>query len=112
MGDWYYIGFIDDHLHWATSNPRTRYSEARALYQEFEKWAEYQAGRHIQARKNDCGGEYLSDNIEEHLISRAFDRQFTIAYFPYENEVPQQIKCTPLNLVRSMLGDQSAPKYI
>jgi transposase InsO family protein len=73
---------------------------------------ENQTGRKIKVLRSDNGGEYTSTKFREFCTQEGIRRQFTIAYNPQQNGVPERKNMAIVGAPRSMLHDQGLPIFL
>ncbi|KAJ9558223.1 hypothetical protein OSB04_012837 [Centaurea solstitialis] len=81
----------------------------------FEKFKEYQnevqnlLDKRIKFLRSDRGGEYLSDEFDNHLMECGIVSQLTPLYTPQMNSVSERRNRTLLDMVRTMMCHSSLP---
>ncbi|KAJ9552598.1 hypothetical protein OSB04_016643 [Centaurea solstitialis] len=68
-----------------------------------------QLGRKIKFLRSDRGGEYLSDEFDNHLMECGIVSQLTPPYTPQMNGVSERRNRTLLDMVRSMMCHSTLP---
>ena len=106
----YFVTFIDDRSEWATVYPMRRKSETLDKYKMFQRMAETHTGRKVRIVRSDRGGEYLSNEYDDHLDKHGTQRQLTVTETPQQNGVAERMNRTLMDLVRSMLHAKKVPK--
>ena len=106
----YFVTFIDDYSGWATTYTMKRKFEVFEKYKHFEKFNENHTERRVKILRTDRGGEYMSDEYEEHLTSRGVLHQLSAVETPQQNGVSERLNRTLLDLVRSMIHAKNLPK--
>ncbi|KAJ9568333.1 hypothetical protein OSB04_004299 [Centaurea solstitialis] len=105
----YFITFTDDF---------SRYGYVYLMkhkFETFEKFKEYQnevqnlLDKRIKFLRSDRGGEYLSDEFDNHLMECGIVSQLTPPYTPQMNGVSERRNRTLLDMVRTMMCHSMLP---
>src|SRR5581483_8070115 len=78
-------------------------------FKEFHNEVQNQLDRKIKFLRSDCGGEYLSQEFDNHLIECGIVSQVTPPYTPPMNGVSERRNRTLLDMVRSMMCRSMLP---
>ncbi|KAJ9552008.1 hypothetical protein OSB04_016053 [Centaurea solstitialis] len=84
-------------------------SESFERFREFQNEVQNQLGRKIKFLRSDRGGEYLSDEFDNHLMECGIVSQLTPPYTPQMNGVSERRNRTLLDIVRSMMCHSTLP---
>ncbi|KAJ9562356.1 hypothetical protein OSB04_007516 [Centaurea solstitialis] len=84
-------------------------SESFERFREFQNEVQNQLGRKIKFLRSDRGGEYLSDEFDNHLMECGIVSQLTPPYTPQMNGVSERRNRTLLDMVRSMMCRSTLP---
>ncbi|KAJ9562043.1 hypothetical protein OSB04_007203 [Centaurea solstitialis] len=84
-------------------------SEAFERFKEFHNEVQNQLDRKIKFLQSDRGGEYLSQEFDNHLMECGIVSQLTPPYTPQMNGVSERRNRTLLDMVRSMMCRSSLP---
>ena len=79
-------------------------SETCDKFKEFRAEVEKQLGVPIKSLWSDRGGEYLSDEFQQHLLENGIVSQLTAPGTPQQNGVAERRNRTLLDMVRSMMS--------
>ena len=86
-----------------------RKSETFDKFKEFRAEVEKQLGVLIKSLRFDRGGEYLSDELQQHLLENEIVSQLTALGTPQQNGVAERRNRTLLDMVRSMISYSTLP---
>ena len=87
----------------------------RHKFESFEKFklfkneVQNQVGKNIKTLRSDRGGEYLSQNFDDHLKNCGIVSQLTLPGTPQWNGVSKRRNRTLLDMVRSMMSRTDLP---
>ena len=84
-------------------------SETFEKFKEFQNEVENQLGKTIKLLRSDRGGEYMSQEFDDHLKSRGIVPQLTPSGTPKRNGVSKQRNRTFLYMVQSMMSKSDLP---
>src|SRR3954462_456138 len=84
-------------------------SETFEKFKEFQNEVENQLGKMIKLLRSDHGGEYLSQEFDDHLKSRGIFPQLTSPGTPQRNGVSKRRNHTLLDMVPSMMSQSDLP---
>src|SRR4051812_39934983 len=84
-------------------------SETFEKFKEFQNEVENQLGKRIKLLRSDHGGEYLSQEFDDHLKSRGIVPQLTPPGTPQRNGVSERRNRTLLDMVRWMMSQSDLP---
>ncbi|KAJ9547425.1 hypothetical protein OSB04_019968 [Centaurea solstitialis] len=105
----YFITFTDDFSRYGYVYLIRHKSEAFERFKEFQNEVQNQLDRNIKFLRSDRGGEYLSQEFDNHLMEFGIVSQLTPPYTPQMNDVSERRNCTLLDMVRSMMCRSSLP---
>ena len=83
-------------------------SETFEKFKEFQNEVQNQLGKTIKLLRSDRGGEYPSQEFDDHLKSRGIVAQLTLGT-PQRNGVSEWRNRTLLDMVRSMMSQSDLP---
>ena len=84
-------------------------SETFEKFKEFQNEVENQLGKKIKLLRSDRGGEYMSQEFDDHLKNRGIVPQLTPPGTPQRNGVSERRNRTLLDMVRSMMSQSDLP---
>ncbi|KAJ9566156.1 hypothetical protein OSB04_002122 [Centaurea solstitialis] len=84
-------------------------SESFERFKEFQNEVQNQLDRKIKFLRSDRGGEYLSDEFDNHLMECGIVSQLTPPYTPQMNGVSERRNRTLLDMVRTMMCHSTLP---
>jgi transposase InsO family protein len=105
----YFITFTDDFSRYGYVYLMKHKSESFEKFKEFQNEVQNQLGKTIKAIRSDRGGEYLSQEFNDHLRSCGIVSQLTPPGTPQWNGVSERRNRTLLDMVRSMMGHTCLP---
>ncbi|KAJ9566729.1 hypothetical protein OSB04_002695 [Centaurea solstitialis] len=105
----YFITFTDDFSRYGYVYLMRHKSEAFERFKEFQNEVQNQLDKRIKFLRSDRGGEYLSQEFNNHLIECGIVSQLTPPYTPQMNGVSERRNRTLLDMVRSMMCRSSLP---
>ncbi|KAJ9540464.1 hypothetical protein OSB04_026970 [Centaurea solstitialis] len=105
----YFITFTDDFSRYGYVYLMRHKSESFERFREFQNEVQNQVGRKIKFLRSDRGGEYLSDEFDNHLTECGIVSQLTPPYTPQMNGVSERRNRTLLDMVRSMMCRSTLP---
>ncbi|KAJ9541506.1 hypothetical protein OSB04_028012 [Centaurea solstitialis] len=105
----YFITFTDDFSRYGYVYLMRYKSESFERFREFQNEVQNQLGRKIKFLRSDRGGEYLSDEFDNHLMECGIVSQLTPPYTPQMNGVSERRNRTLLDMVRSMMCHSTLP---
>ncbi|KAJ9547245.1 hypothetical protein OSB04_019788, partial [Centaurea solstitialis] len=105
----YFITFTDDFSRYGYVYLMRHKSESFERFREFQNEVQNQLGRKIKFLRSDRGGEYLSDEFDNHLMEWGIVSQLTPPYTPQMNGVSERRNRTLLDMVRSMMCRSTLP---
>ena len=88
-GSRYFATFIDDYTHCVSVYFLKHKSEVLKKYQEFESIVINENGERFAKLRTNNGGEYMSSEFQEYLISKGIQHELTIAYTPQQNGIAE-----------------------
>ncbi|KAJ9567261.1 hypothetical protein OSB04_003227 [Centaurea solstitialis] len=104
----YFITFTDDFSRYGYVYLIRHKSEAFERFKEFQYEVQNQLDRKIKFLRSDRGGEYLSQEFDNHLMECGIVSQLTPPYTPQMNGVSERRNRTLLDMVRSMMCRRSS----
>ncbi|KAJ9539160.1 hypothetical protein OSB04_031893 [Centaurea solstitialis] len=105
----YFITFTDDFSRYGYVYLMRHKSESFERFREFQNEVQNQLGKKIKFLRSDRGGEYLSDEFDNHLMECGIVSQLTPPYTPQMNGVSERRNRTLLDMVRSMMCHSTLP---
>src|SRR3954462_9101935 len=105
----YFVTFTDDLSRYGYIYLMRHKSETFEKFKEFHNEVENQLGKTIKLLRSDRGGEYLSQEFDDHLKSRGIVPQITTPGTPQRNGVSERRNRTLLDMVRSMMSQSDLP---
>ncbi|KAJ9539504.1 hypothetical protein OSB04_032237 [Centaurea solstitialis] len=105
----YFITFTDDFSRYGYVYLIRHKSEAFERFKEFQNEVQNQLDRKIKFLRSDRGGEYQSQEFDNHLMECGIVSQLTPPYTPQMNGVSEKRNRTLLDMVRSMMCHSSLP---
>ncbi|KAJ9542203.1 hypothetical protein OSB04_028709 [Centaurea solstitialis] len=105
----YFITFTDDFSRYGYVYLMRHKSESFERFREFQNEVQNQLGRKIKFLRSDRGGEYLSDEFDNHLMECGIVSQLTPPYTPQMNGVSERRNHTLLDMVRTMMCHSTLP---
>ncbi|KAJ9544580.1 hypothetical protein OSB04_024287 [Centaurea solstitialis] len=105
----YFITFSDDFSRYGYVYLMRHKSESFERFREFQNEVHNQLGRKIKFLRSDRGGEYLSDEFDNHLMECGIVSQLTPPYTPQMNGVLERRNRTLLDMVRTMMCHSTLP---
>ncbi|KAJ9556430.1 hypothetical protein OSB04_011044 [Centaurea solstitialis] len=104
----YFVTFIDDFSRYGYVYLIKHKSETIEVFKTFQNEVENQLNRKIKTLRSDRGGEYLSQEFQDHLRSCGIIVQLT-PRTPQHNGVAERRNQTLLDMVRSMMSRTALP---
>ena len=105
----YFITFTDDLSRYGYVYLMRYKSEAFEKFKLFQNEVENQLDKKIKALRSDRGGEYLSNEFDDHLRNCGIVSQLTPPGTPQLNGVAERRNRTLLDMVRSMMSQVELP---
>ncbi|KAJ9545070.1 hypothetical protein OSB04_024777 [Centaurea solstitialis] len=105
----YFMTFTDDFSRYGYVYLIRHKSEAFERFKEFQNEVQNQLDRKIKFLRSDRGGEYLSQEFDNHLMESGIVSQLTPPYTPQMNGVSEMRNRTLLDMVRSVMCRSSLP---
>ena len=105
----YFITFTDDLSRYGYIYLMKHKSESFEKFKQFQNEVQNQLGRTIKSLRSDRGGEYLSQEFDDHLKSCGIISQLTPPRTPQMNGVSERRNRTLLDMVRSMMSLAELP---
>ena len=105
----YFITFTDDFSRYGYVYLMRHKSESFEMFKSFQNEVQNQLGKTIKALRFDRGGEYLSQEFDDHLRTCIIISQLTRPGTPQWNGVSERRNQTLLDMVRSMMSPTDLP---
>ncbi|KAL9239091.1 hypothetical protein vseg_013443 [Gypsophila vaccaria] len=105
----YFITFTNDLSRYGYVYLMKHKSESFEKFKEFQNKVENQLDRKIKALRSDRGGEYISNEFDQHLKDCGSVSQLTPPGTPQLSGVSEQRNQTLLDMVRSMMSHTILP---
>ncbi|WJX29428.1 hypothetical protein P8452_18069 [Trifolium repens] len=105
----YFITFTDDFSRYGYVYLMKHKSESFEKFKEFKNEVQNQLGKNIKILRSDRGGEYLSQEFNDHLRECGILSQLTPPGTPQWNGVSERRNRTLLDMVRSMMSHADLP---
>lgn len=106
-GKRYFITFIDNYIQktWVYF-----LQEKAEAFKSFKMLVEKEASKYIKFFRNDCGGEYTSQEFVIFCENHGIQKKITPAYSSQQNEVLERKNRTILNMVQTILLKGHIPR--
>ncbi|KAJ9559858.1 hypothetical protein OSB04_005018 [Centaurea solstitialis] len=105
----YFITFTDDFSRYGYVYLMRHKSESFERFKEFQNEVQDQLDKRIKFLRSDRGGEYLSDEFDNHLMECGIVSQLTPPYTPQMNGVSERRNRTLLDMVQTMMCHSTLP---
>ena len=105
----YFINFTDDISRYGYIYLMRHKSESFEKFKLFKNEVQNHLGKNIKTLRFDRGGEYLSQNFDDHLKDCGIVSQLTPPGTPQWNGVSERRNRTLLDMVRSMMSRTDLP---
>ncbi|KAJ9542417.1 hypothetical protein OSB04_028923 [Centaurea solstitialis] len=105
----YFTTFIDDFSRYGYVYLMRHKSETFEKFKEYQNEVQNLLDKRIKFLRSDRGGEYLSDEFDNHLMECGIVSQLTPPYTPQMNGVSERRNRTLLDMVRTMMCHSSLP---
>ncbi|KAJ9566458.1 hypothetical protein OSB04_002424 [Centaurea solstitialis] len=105
----YFITFTDDFSRYGYVYMMRHKSETFEKFKEYQNEVQNLLDKRIKFLRSDRGGEYLSDEFDNHLMECGIVSQLTPPYSPQMNGVSERRNRTLLDMVRTMMCHSSLP---
>ncbi|KAJ9564196.1 hypothetical protein OSB04_000162 [Centaurea solstitialis] len=105
----YFITFTDDFSRYGYVYLMRHKSETFEKFKEYQNEVQNLLDKRIKFLRSDRGGEYLSDEFDNHLMECGIVPQLTPPYTPQMNGVSERRNRTLLDMVRTMMCHSSLP---
>ena len=105
----YFITFTDDFSRYGFVYLMRHKFESFENFKEFKSKVQNQLGKNIKILRSDRGGEYLSQEFDNHLKECGIVSQLTPSGTPQWNCVSERRNRTLLDMVRSMMSQTDLP---
>src|SRR5215471_4504867 len=111
-GNKYSVTYMDLHSHEEKVYFLKRKSETFDTYQNYEAWVKVQRDAHIKIFGCDRGGEFTSEEFNNHLKKAGTVRHLNVHDSPQSNGGPERGNRTHLDMTRAILIDDGLPKNL
>ncbi|KAG9225295.1 hypothetical protein CCMSSC00406_0009851 [Pleurotus cornucopiae] len=108
----YFFGLTDEFSRFSHVYLLRSKNEAFRFYKECEAWWKTQKGVTIKRFHSDRGGEFISDEFEEHLAKQGTTHRLTTHDTPEYNGIAERLNRTLMERVRAMFHDSGLPKFL
>ncbi|KAJ9558748.1 hypothetical protein OSB04_013362 [Centaurea solstitialis] len=105
----YFITFTNDFSRYGYVYLMRHKSETFEKFKEYQNEVQNLLDKRIKFLRSDRGGEYLSDEFDNHLMECGIVSQLTPPYTPQMNGVSERRNRTLLDMVRTMMCHSSLP---
>ena len=105
----YFITFTNDFTRYGYIYLMRHKSESFEKFKLFKNEVQNQLGKNIKTLRSDRGGEYLSQNFDDHLKDYGIVSQLTPPGTPQWHGVSERRNRTLLDMVRSMMSRTDLP---
>ena len=105
----YFITFTDDYSRFGYVYLMKHKSESFEIFRIFQNEVQNQLGKTIKVLRSDRGGEYLSQEFDNHLKSCGIVSELSPPGTPQWNGVSERRNRTLLDMVRSMMSQVELP---
>ena len=93
-GHAYFITFTNDFTQWTWAETMRNKSDSFSCYKQYKAWLDMQHGAKIKQLQSDRGGEYLSEEFDQHMKSQGTVRSLTTHDTPEQNSVAECLNRT------------------
>ncbi|KAJ9554356.1 hypothetical protein OSB04_018401 [Centaurea solstitialis] len=108
-GERYFVTFTNDFSRYGYVYLIKHKSETVEVFRTFQNEVDNQLNRKIKTLRSDRGGEYLSQEFQDHLRSCGIIAQLTPPRTPQHNGVAERRNRTLFDMVRSMMSRTALP---
>ena len=113
QGRRYFVTFTDNAMRFTITYLMCTKDQALEAYKSFEVWALTQGHcRAIKVLRSDCGGKYLSDTFNAHLVAVGMAHKLTVHDTPQLNGVAERLNRTLLERIRAFAHGSGLPKSL
>ncbi|KAJ9544958.1 LOW QUALITY PROTEIN: hypothetical protein OSB04_024665 [Centaurea solstitialis] len=105
----YFVTFTDDFSRYGYVYLMRHKSETFEKFKEYQNEVHNLLDKRIKFLRSDRGGEYLSDEFDNHLMECGIVSQLTPPYTPQMNGVSERRNHTLLDMVRTMMCHSTLP---
>ncbi|KAJ9556807.1 hypothetical protein OSB04_011421 [Centaurea solstitialis] len=105
----YFITFTDDFSRYGYVYLMRHKSETFEKFKEYQNELQNLLDKRIKFLRSDRGGEYLSDEFDNHLMECGIVSQLTPPYTPQMNGVSERRNRTLLDMVRTIMCHSTLP---
>ena len=103
------MSYIDDATRlWATILLRKK-SDQFAAFKQFKAYVENKLDRKIKGLRDDKGGEYMSNEMNQFCIDAGISRQHTVRNEPHQNGVTERANRTLAEGITALLAESNLP---
>jgi transposase InsO family protein len=107
----YYVSFIDNHTRKVWVYFMKHKSEVFQHFLNFKAMVEKEKGLNIKCLRSNGGGEYFSNEFNEHLKEHGIQRKYSCSYSPQQNRVVERKNRHIVEIARAMLNGKNLPNY-
>ncbi|GJY54479.1 retrotransposon protein, putative, ty1-copia subclass [Tanacetum coccineum] len=111
QGAYYFVTFTDNFSHYGYVYLLKHKHEVFETFKVFQKEVENQLGKTIKLLRFDRGGKYMSQDFLDHLKGHGIIAHKNPPYMPQHNGVSERRNRTLLDMVRSMMSQNTLPKF-
>lgn len=111
-GGKYIVSFIDDATRYNKVCVIKTKSQVFSHFVKFQNEAERFQGKHIKILKSDRGGEYTSNEFNNHLSEKGISFERAPAETPEQNPVSERFNRSLLERTRAILIDTGLPSHL
>ena len=108
-GSRYFVTFIDDYSHCVAVYFLKHKSEVLDKFKQFAAMVMNECDKPIKKLRTDNGGEYVSKEFQDYLLSKGIEHQLTIPHTPQQNGVAERQNRTLMESARAMLSHSGLP---
>ena len=102
-GSRYFVSFIDDFIRYAFVYFLREKAEIFDIFKQFEALVSNRTDSRIGTLHTDGGGEYVSNDFEQYLVTQGIHHQLTVRYSPEQNGVAERYNRTICESARAMV---------
>ena len=106
----YFLMFLDHHTHYCWVYPLKRKDQTFSVFRDWKAEVENRTGQRLKTLRTDNGGEYMSDEFQNHLKRCGIRHELTIPRTPEQNGAAQRLNRTLVETTRAMLLDAGLPQ--
>ena len=105
----YWITFIDDSTRFRCVILLKTKGEATSALKQFKAYAENETGERMGTLRDDKGGEYMSNELEDFCNEHGIQRQHTVRNRPQQNGVAERFNRVLSEGITAMLSEAGLP---